>query len=138
MIKSIIILVALTLVGCGPKDRYDYSAEAIKNELRLSTQYLSGQCGSEIITDYDQVSYACIYVDLSTAEVCEEVLLTFQEKYTNIDCTFEAHRSVFYEFEGPLLYRITEASISSWIDYVQNLEEEVDALDTLAKVEERN
>ena len=95
------------LVSCGE--------EADQNtEDNFYTQYQSGSCGLDVVSDYNSAIGHCGYGD--TVSECVSYLEQFKSKYPGINCTAERGYGLDEE-----IFTITESYIDSLIEQDQYL-----------------
>ena len=75
----------LSLLSCG-KNKSGGDDTVDTNS--FYTQYLTGECGLDVISDYNSAVMKCEYVmDHSDSMECESKLTEFLNKYPGISCT---------------------------------------------------
>ena len=101
-----LLSLAMLLMSCGKG-----GSEAGEDD-KLYSQYLKGNCGLDVVSDYNSAVGKCSYGN--TVTVCVSYLEEFKAKYPGISCS--ANRGYGLDEEIVL---ITEDYIDGLIDLVQ-------------------
>ena len=84
--KKLVLMLSLLLVvaSCGSDSGGVGEATA---ETISKTQYKSGNCGSDVISDYNSFVTPCaVILDRDDIKECEDLLVQFKDKYPGINC----------------------------------------------------
>ena len=111
------ITLLLSLASCGKSDSEKAADQANADIDKFSNQYLSGECGLNIVSDYNSMVIECGYM-LSRTDIedCESKIVQFKEKYPGINCTAEEGYGLDTE-----TININEQHLNSILNEVQNL-----------------
>jgi len=110
-----VIFVMVFLVGCGSSKEGTEAAQQV--ESNFYSQYESGNCGLDVVSDYNSAVGDCRRMySRSDIEKCEDKLILFKSKYPRINCSVEEGYGLDKE-----TFVISESYIDRLIKEVQNM-----------------
>jgi len=80
-------LLACTLVACGKKDAPSSASSEAAIVTPAANNYLSGACGSQVVSDYNSMQAQCKSTDTSDkVEACRTQATAFLQTYPGVSC----------------------------------------------------